>query len=71
MMFELLADLFSSIWPGFSQWLIAMTPFDFVLMFWPLIIVDAARSVGKSVVLLADWAERRIWRKRDATPVSP
>jgi cellulose synthase/poly-beta-1,6-N-acetylglucosamine synthase-like glycosyltransferase len=70
-MFEPLAELFQYIWPGFSQWLLTITPLDFVWMFWPLIIVDTIRSAGKSVVLLADWAIKRLKKKQETTLVNP
>jgi cellulose synthase/poly-beta-1,6-N-acetylglucosamine synthase-like glycosyltransferase len=59
-MFELLATLFSGIWPGFSQWLTTITLPIFIWMFWPLLIIDAIRAFGKDVVLVIDWLLRRL-----------
>jgi len=59
-MFEPLASLLSGVWPGFSQWLLSLTLFDFLLMYWPLIVVDAVRSVGKSIVLMGDWTRKKL-----------
>jgi cellulose synthase/poly-beta-1,6-N-acetylglucosamine synthase-like glycosyltransferase len=70
-MFEPLASLFSSIWPGFSQWLRGITYLDFIWMFWPLIVVDTIRSVGKSIILLGDWVMRRLRKKSDDPLVYP
>jgi cellulose synthase/poly-beta-1,6-N-acetylglucosamine synthase-like glycosyltransferase len=38
-------------WEGFIQWLSKLTPLDFVLFFWPLIIFDLVRSIGKPIFL--------------------
>ncbi len=70
-MFEPLAVIFQSIWPDFSQWLLTITPLDFLFMFWPLIVVDAVRSLGKSVVLLGDWLRKRLEKRQRDPAVFP
>lgn len=40
-----------------------LTLWDFLLIFWPLIIVDAIRSLGKSAVLLLNWLWQRLTSK--------
>src|SRR5512147_2065462 len=66
-MFGPLADLLTGIWPGFSQWLAALTLWDFLLIFWPLIVIDAVRSLGKSAVLLGNWLRQRFANPRELT----
>jgi len=43
----------SSFLDGFVQWVRGLTLMDFLLIFWPLIVIDFVRSVGKSLFLLA------------------
>jgi cellulose synthase/poly-beta-1,6-N-acetylglucosamine synthase-like glycosyltransferase len=38
-------------WDGFIQWLSSLTLLDFFLIFWPLILIDFVRSLGKSLVV--------------------
>lgn len=42
----------ASFWGGLLQWFNGLTPVDFIFVFWPLIIIDFGRSVGKSIFLL-------------------
>lgn len=39
-------------WEGFTQWVSGLTFTNFLLFFWPLIIFDLLRSVGKPIFLL-------------------
>ena len=40
----------ASFFEGIIRWLYSLTPTDFVLMFWPLIVIDFPRSIVKSLV---------------------
>ena len=44
--------IFESFWRNFIGWLSSLTLIDFLLVFWPLILFDFTRSVGKAVLLL-------------------
>lgn len=44
--------MFESFWRSFIGWLSSLTLIDFLLVFWPLILFDFTRSVGKAVLLL-------------------
>ncbi|MGB9842273.1 MAG: glycosyltransferase family 2 protein [Candidatus Bathyarchaeales archaeon] len=41
-----------SFWRNFANWLSSLTLIDFLLIFWPLILIDFTRSVVKCVLLL-------------------
>lgn len=47
-------------WEDFIQWFNGMTLVDFILIFWPLITIDFARSVGKSIFLLVHALYKKI-----------
>ncbi|MGB9915108.1 MAG: glycosyltransferase family 2 protein [Candidatus Bathyarchaeales archaeon] len=47
------ALIFEAFWRNFVNWLSGLTLIDFILLFWPLILIDFTRSVGKSILLLA------------------
>ena len=38
---------------NFLRWLSSLSIYDFLLIFWPLVIIDFLRSVGKSILLLS------------------
>jgi biofilm PGA synthesis N-glycosyltransferase PgaC len=59
----------ASYFEGIIRWLYSLTPIDFVLLFWPLIVIDFPRSIVKSVFLLAHAYLAKTRRPED-TPVS-
>ncbi|MCW4029994.1 MAG: glycosyltransferase [Candidatus Bathyarchaeota archaeon] len=40
------------VFEGFFQWLGSLTIWDFILIFWLFLLVDAARTIGKPIILL-------------------
>jgi len=47
---------------GFAHWLGSLTLIDFLVIFWPLLLFDFLRSVGKSIFLLGYEAWQRLTR---------
>lgn len=45
---------------GFNTWLYSLTLADFFMIFWPLIVFDFMRSIGKCLILLLHSLYRRI-----------
>lgn len=45
---------------GFKLWLQRLTPIDFFMLFWPLLVFDFIRSIGKCLILLAHSLYRKI-----------
>jgi cellulose synthase/poly-beta-1,6-N-acetylglucosamine synthase-like glycosyltransferase len=54
-------------WNGFVHWLTSLTLLDFFIIFWPLILVDVVRSVGKSFVLCLNAAYLKL-KKPQSNP---
>ncbi|MEM2562245.1 MAG: hypothetical protein QXT06_07960, partial [Candidatus Bathyarchaeia archaeon] len=51
----------------FLRWLGQLTLIDFILIFWPLIIIDFLRSLIKATVLLSHALYLRLFKRK--TPV--
>ncbi|MBS7635364.1 glycosyltransferase family 2 protein, partial [Candidatus Bathyarchaeota archaeon] len=45
---------------GFNSWLQRLTPIDFFMILWPLLIFDFTRSIGKCLILLAHSLYRKV-----------
>jgi cellulose synthase/poly-beta-1,6-N-acetylglucosamine synthase-like glycosyltransferase len=58
-------------WNGFIHWLTSLTLLDFFLIFWPLILVDFVRSVGKSFVLCLNAAYLKLKKPQPNPNFSP
>ncbi len=56
---------------NFFLWFNSLTLYDFVLIFWPVILIDFVRSVGKSLFLLLHALYRKIWPLKFDTTYSP
>ncbi|MBW1668652.1 MAG: glycosyltransferase family 2 protein [Deltaproteobacteria bacterium] len=54
-----------------SNWMSQLTLTDFFLLYWPLIIIDALRSLLKNIVVLIDWALKKIRNKEYPTHYPP
>jgi cellulose synthase/poly-beta-1,6-N-acetylglucosamine synthase-like glycosyltransferase len=49
---SVLVSVYLVFWDGFIHWLSSLTPWTFLLFFWPLITIDFLRSAGKSLFLV-------------------
>jgi len=56
---------------GFTGWLKDLSPLEFFTIFWPLLIFDLVRSVGKCLILLIQALYRRFKPKREYINFSP
>ncbi|MBS7649671.1 glycosyltransferase family 2 protein, partial [Candidatus Bathyarchaeota archaeon] len=56
---------------GFTDWLKDLTPMEFLAVFWPLLIFDFMRSIGKCIILLVHAIYRRFKPKRLTAYFSP
>jgi len=55
----------------FCLWVNQLTLLDFLLLYWPLIVIDGLRSATKNITLLLDWVFRKIRRKKEASLIYP
>ena len=71
-MFSFVVLFIVSFWENFVSWINSLTWFDFILLFWPLILVDFTRSIGKCLLLLlhATYVKAR-QKKQEATSFYP
>jgi len=67
---DILSPLYSFL-DGFIKWLRDLTPSEFILVFWPLLIFDFIRSVGKCLILLTHALYSRFKPRREAAGFSP
>jgi len=67
MMFSPVVLFIVSFWENFVSWINSLTWFDFILLFWPLILVDFTRSIGKCLLLLSHAIYTKFRQEKQAT----
>ena len=67
-MYGFIIPILESFWENFISWFSSLTLVDFVLIFWPLIVIDFTRSTGKCLLLLFHSIYRKVRWERHMSP---